>query len=97
QVPDPVAAGEFIGPRGRLQSFLAIGELTGMLPLHEAIPLAAATLDARTFQTWKRTLIGEMVRMVRLLHEARRFHKDLYLCHFYIARADCGRLPDWRD
>lgn len=97
QVPDPVAAGEFIGPRGHLQSFLAIGELTGMLPLHEAIPLAAATLDAPTFQAWKRTLIGEMVRMVKLLHGKNRFHKDLYLCHFYIARTDCARLPAWRD
>ena len=36
-----VAAGELVGPHGRLQSFIAIAELTDMLPLHEAIPLAA--------------------------------------------------------
>ena len=40
-VPAAVAAGEFIGPWGRLQSFLAVEELHGMLPLHEAIPAAA--------------------------------------------------------
>ncbi len=33
-VPEPVAAGEWIGPAFRLRSFLAIEELTGMLPLH---------------------------------------------------------------
>src|SRR5262249_51373388 len=36
-VPRVVAAGEFIGPWGRLQSFLAVEELTDMVPLHEAI------------------------------------------------------------
>src|SRR5205085_6601985 len=41
-VPAAVAAGEFIGPWGRFQSFLAVEELYGMLPLHEAIPAAAA-------------------------------------------------------
>ena len=40
-VPEAPAAGEFIGPWGRLQSFLAVKELTGMLPLHEAVPAAA--------------------------------------------------------
>src|SRR5262245_49039293 len=34
-VPEPVAVGEFIGPWGRLRSFLAVEELTGMVPLHE--------------------------------------------------------------
>src|SRR5262249_40188095 len=34
-VPTAVAGGEYIGPWGRLQSFLAIEELTGMLPLHQ--------------------------------------------------------------
>ena len=40
-VPEVVAGGEYIGPWGRLQSFLAVKELTGMLPLHQAIPAAA--------------------------------------------------------
>src|SRR5262249_36866107 len=38
-VPGRVAAGEIIGPWGRLQSFLAIEELTDMVPVNQAIPL----------------------------------------------------------
>src|SRR5262249_49311773 len=40
-VAQPVAAAEFIGPWGRMQSVLAVEELAGMVPLHEAIPRAA--------------------------------------------------------
>jgi heptose I phosphotransferase len=95
-VPAVVAAGEYIGPWGRLQSFLAVEELTGMVPLHEALPLAAARLPARDFARWKRTLVTEMARLVRALHERRWFHKDLYLCHFYIPEKDTGTIRDWR-
>jgi Lipopolysaccharide kinase (Kdo/WaaP) family len=96
-VPEAVAAGEFIGPRGRLQSFLAVRELTGMLPLHEAIPLAAQRLDPVTFVRWKRGLVAEMARLARMLHDRRCFHKDLYLCHFYISSDDLDHVPEWRE
>jgi hypothetical protein len=95
-VPAVVAAGEFVGPWGRLQSFLAVEELADMLPLHEAVPLAAARLDPDTFALWKRTLVAELARLARLLHTRRWFHKDLYLCHFFVARADTASLPEWR-
>jgi hypothetical protein len=96
-VPRAVAAGEIVGPRGKLQSFLAVEELTGMLALHEAIPLAQSHLDRTTFAKWKRTLAREMARLSRLLHDRSAFHKDLYLCHFYIREEDAKRLPgDWR-
>jgi heptose I phosphotransferase len=94
-VPEPVAAGEFIGPWGRLRSFLVVEELTGMLPLHEAIPAAAACLTADVFRQWKRALVKEVARLTLRLHGQRRYHKDLYLCHFYISRADTERLPPW--
>jgi heptose I phosphotransferase len=83
-VPDPVAAGEFRGPWFRLESFLAIAELKGMRPLHELIPQAQRTLPPHQFDAWKRNLIREMARVVRLLHRAQRYHKDLYLCHFFV-------------
>lgn len=83
-VPERVAAGEYIGPWGRLRSFLAVEELTGMLPLHEAVPLAASRLGGHEFAAWKRGLVCELARLARALHTRRWFHKDLYLCHFYV-------------
>jgi Lipopolysaccharide kinase (Kdo/WaaP) family len=91
-VPRVWAAGELRG--AKLQSFLVLEELAGMLPLHEAVPLAFERLDPASFDAWKRGLIGEMARLTRELHRRRRFHNDLYLCHFYIAEADTAVSPD---
>jgi heptose I phosphotransferase len=95
-VPRPVAAGQFVGPWGRLQGFLAVEELHGMLPLHEAVPLAAKSLDAHTFARWKRGLTAELARLARELHTRKVFHKDLYFCHFYIPETLTRSVPsDW--
>jgi heptose I phosphotransferase len=96
-VPRPVAASEYLAPGGKLSSCLIIEELTGMLPTHEAIPKAARSLAPRAFRRFKRGLAREMARLTRLLHDRSCFHKDLYLCHFYIHEADIARPPeDWR-
>jgi heptose I phosphotransferase len=95
-VPAVVAAAEYLAPWGNLQSVLAVEELADMLPLHEAVPLAAACLDPLSYRRWKNGLIAEMARLTRLLHDRRLFHKDLYLCHFYVARTDTACVPEWR-
>jgi heptose I phosphotransferase len=92
-VPTAWAGGEFVGPAGRLQSFLAVAELPDMLPLHEAIPLAQQELSATAFARWKAGLVRELARLSRKLHEAAYFHKDLYLCHFYIPSAHTRQVP----
>ena len=94
-VPAVVAAGDWLGPWGRLQSFLAVEELAGMLALHQAIPLAGRLLDPRTFRCWKASLAVEIARLCRLLHDRGYYHKDLYLCHFFIPRQDTTRIPTW--
>lgn len=97
-VPVPIAAGQMVRPWGKLQSFLAVENLVGMVALHEAIPIAEAALDTATFRSWKKGLAVELARLSRLLHDRRRFHKDLYLCHFFIAEDDCRNPPaHWRD
>ncbi len=83
-VPDAVAAGEWIGPWGRLQSFLMIAELRGCRELNEILPEIAATTPPEDFSRFKREAIAEMARIVARLHNARTFHKDLYLCHFFL-------------
>jgi heptose I phosphotransferase len=92
-VPRAAAVGEFIGPWGRLHSFLAVEELTDMLALHEAVPLAARRLSPNALRKWKRGLISEMAAMTLALHKRRWYHKDLYLCHFYIAQDDTAHVP----
>jgi heptose I phosphotransferase len=96
-VPRAVAVGERVGPWGRLQSFIAIEELAGMVPLHEAVPTAERSMSPYVFAAWKRGLVTELARLVRRLHGHKRFHKDLYLCHFYIPKV-CARLAPaaWR-
>jgi heptose I phosphotransferase len=91
-VPRVLAAGERIGPWGRLQSFIAVEELQDMLPLHEAVPLARARLDVARFREWKRALAQEMARLAHALHDRCYFHKDLYLCHFYVPRNATGTV-----
>lgn len=95
-VPRPVAAGQLVGPWCRLQGFLAVEELKGMLPLHEAVPLAEKRLDPNCFLKWKHGLIMELARVTRELHSRKVFHKDLYLCHFYISEQNTNQLiVDW--
>jgi heptose I phosphotransferase len=94
-VPEVIAAGERMGPWGRLQSFLMIADLVGSQPLHEAIPVLAQYLPPREFAAWKRALIAAMAAIAATLHREHLFHKDLYLCHFFLhdpEAADPSRL-----
>lgn len=92
-VPRAVAAGQFVGPWGRLQGFLAVEELHGMQPLHEAIPMASRTLPPAAFARWKRGLTAELARLARELHSRDVYHKDLYFCHFYIPEVLTQSVP----
>jgi heptose I phosphotransferase len=84
RVPDAVAAGERIGPWGTLQSFLMVAELVGQRELNEVLPGLADRLPAGEFARLKRSLILEMAGIAARLHNARVFHKDFYLCHFFL-------------
>src|SRR5262249_49286753 len=84
EVPEVVATGERIGPRGGLTSFLMVKERPGCEAMHEALPRLARRLDPQTFAGLKHRVIAEMARIAAVLHNARLFHKDLYLCHFFL-------------
>jgi heptose I phosphotransferase len=83
-VPEVVATGERIGPRASFQSFLMLAELTGATALNELLPQLAARLDRAGFAALKRRVVKEMARITATLHRACVFHKDLYLCHFFL-------------
>ncbi len=83
-VPEVVAAGEEIGPWGRLRGFLMVAELVGSDEVNLVIPRLAAALPPDDFAQFKREVIIEMAAMVARLHAARAFHKDLYLCHLFL-------------
>ena len=87
-VPEVVAAGERIGPWGELQSFLIVAELTGREALNEALPALKARLDQAAFETLKRKIAREAAVITATLHAGNLFHKDLYLCHFYVDPLD---------
>jgi heptose I phosphotransferase len=93
-VPEVVAAGESIGPRGRLQSFLMIAELSGCEAINELLPRLAEQMGDREFETLKRGVVAEIARITATLHIAQVFHKDLYLCHFFL---DCEFLTSFTD
>jgi len=93
-VPRAMSAGELIGPHGKLQSFIAIAELTDRLPMHEAVPLAEKSLAPADFARWKKSLSDELVRLSVAFHGRQVFHKDWYFCHFYIDQADARHVPD---
>ena len=95
-VPSAVAAAEYVGPWGRFQSMLAVEELADMLPLHEAIPLASRTMSDSEFARWKYGLTAEVAHLARELHNRRYFHKDLYLCHFYIPTELIRPVSGWQ-
>ena len=94
EVPDVVAAGEQIGPHAGLSSFLMVAELTDCEAFHEVLPKLAERLDPSEFARLKRRVIAEMARIAATLHAARHFHKDLYLCHFFLEVERLGRESD---
>lgn len=93
RVPEVVAVGERIGPWANLQSYLAIAELTESRELNEALPSLARSLDGPTFEALKRRIIREMARISATMHKAGVFHKDLYLCHFFLNLRKLDRDP----
>jgi heptose I phosphotransferase len=86
-VPEVVAVGEWVGPWGALRSYLMVAELVDHAPLHEAIPELSSKLAPADFESLKRALVIEMAEIAAKLHAAHAFHKDLYLCHFFLDRA----------
>jgi heptose I phosphotransferase len=83
-VPEVVAWGERL-ERGGLQSFLMVKELEGRDELNLVVTRLSRELSATAFARWKRKIVRELARVVARLHVNNLFHKDMYLCHAFVA------------
>lgn len=96
-VPRAIAVAEWSHWPRQLQSAIVLEELAGMIALHEAIPLAAKLLPTPVFHRWKAGLIAELVRLTKCLHDRSYYHRDLYLCHFFVQAASVEQpIDNWR-
>src|SRR5262249_54093328 len=51
---------------------------------NELLPRLVVCLDRASFAGLKRRIVTEMASITAILHRARVFHRDLYLCHFFL-------------
>jgi heptose I phosphotransferase len=92
-VPEVVAIGERIGPWAELQSYLVVAELSGSKELNEILPVLERRMDRADFERLKRRIVRRAARIAATIHRARMFHKDLYLCHFFLDLERLERDP----
>lgn len=86
RVAEPVAAGS--APEHPCKSLLVLKSLEGYVALHQYLPArwkqTLARQDKPDWLGFKRSLIRRMATMVRNLHAMDLYHRDLYLCHFFL-------------
>lgn len=84
RVPAAILAAQFVGPGLRLQSVLVVEELRGYTPAHEWLVRVRQRFPASAASGITRQLMRSVAELAARLHRHRLFHKDLYLCHFFV-------------
>jgi hypothetical protein len=77
----PVAAGDARGLRWEREGFVLTREIEGAEPLDQYLMRRRGD---KGFLAEKLDLLGKVAHIVRRLHGADLFHRDLYLCHFLV-------------
>jgi len=80
--PQPVARGEDHRWSIRQGSFLMTEEIPGGRPADDFLKEHFAA-DGSDFRK-KRLLVGQIARLARRFHGAGFYHRDFYLCHFFV-------------
>lgn len=88
RVPETIFAGA--DGDAKCGSLFATRALDGYLPLHLYVAGPLAKLPAEARHRRKQSLVRRLVDVARRLHGERLYHRDFYLCHFYLRDdADC--------
>ncbi|MBN1436920.1 MAG: lipopolysaccharide heptosyltransferase II [Sedimentisphaerales bacterium] len=90
-VPRPVAIGwQGQGPREK-RSFVMLEELPNAEALERLLPDQKQKQNQYTLLADRRKLITTLAQLVKRLHDQGFFHRDLYLCHVFLAKDRAGK------
>lgn len=85
-VPRPIAYGFERGGLRERRSFVMLEELPGAEALERLLPRWRENAGRYALLRDKKELIRHIADLVRRLHEAGYFHRDLYLAHLFISK-----------
>ncbi|MCP4713357.1 MAG: phosphotransferase, partial [Planctomycetes bacterium] len=89
-VPRPVAFGEQKNWLGEQRSFVMMEELPQADALERLLPKWAEKQKGYMLLRDKKELIRQVAELVRQLHRAEYYHRDLYLSHIFLSRDKFG-------
>ena len=92
-----IAAGQSAADhRGVVRSLFMSEEIVGSRQADHFWPQTIAPLNGDKLNVVKRRrLLQAMGQVIRKLHQAGLFHRDLYWCHFFVAEAEVGHFDVW--
>jgi heptosyltransferase-2 len=90
-VARPIAYGQECSKLGEKRSFVIIEELPHADALERLLPRWEEAKQDYQLLGDKRELIKKVAELVRRLHEAGLFHRDLYLAHIFLGKDDTGQ------
>ena len=85
-VPRPIAFGQQPGRLGEQRSFVIIEELPHADALERLLPDWKNAQNRYTLLRDKKRLITQIADLIRPMHQAGYFHRDLYLAHIFLTR-----------
>jgi heptose I phosphotransferase len=90
-VPRPIACGQDVQGLGEIRSFAMTEELPGADALERLLPRWDEKQADYALLRDRRRLVRELAALVRGLHRAGYYHRDLYLSHVFLSKDRTGQ------